>query len=418
MPEDRDKEKETKKTSSAARRRASSKKKQAERRKVVESGGGRSAKEDKPRKSRKPRPEPKKKAVRRRPADREPEERPKRSKRRPAAAPARRARRDRKPEPVEPIGELTEPKEPPEANLDLMGELYPVWEPGLPVGGGLCLLSVGLAVAALLTTSESVSALTVIGLLLLLVAISIGGVGVLARKIWGYVIGIGAAGLGTLAGLLWGMYAVVQPDLNPWLPLGFFLSNLLAVLALYQMRWGPGPMADERERYRSMKRHLTSFTTAHGELAHSAAFGAILATVIGGLLLVGANTARSEAPSLPANFSDGMSLDSLEEPPEEGTVVLARWGTEDYFFLGRVDQARGDDEFHVTYLDGDEAWVRLSDLRRDTVRTGASVHIHLQGHEGWLPATITQRSGSRVEADVGATERVWVPLAMVRVREL
>ena len=96
--------------------------------------------------------------------------------------------------------------------------------------------------------------------------------------------------------------------------------------------------------------------------------------------------------------------------------MLARWGNEDYFFLGRVEQRRENDEMHIVYLDGDRAWVRLDDLRRDTVRAGASVHIHVQGHDGWAPAVVTQRSGNRIEADVGS-QRVWVALGMVRVRE-
>jgi hypothetical protein len=118
-----------------------------------------------------------------------------------------------------------------------------------------------------------------------------------------------------------------------------------------------------------------------------------------------------------ARFADGMELERLDEAPDEGTVVLARWGSEVYFFLGRVTEQRGDDELHISYLDGDREWVNLSDLRRDTVRAGSIVHVHVQGHEGWLPAQVTQRTGDRVEVDLGS-RRVWVPLAMVRVREL
>jgi len=318
---------------------------------------------------------------------------------------------------TEAVGELIEPSEPPDANVDIMGELEPAWNLGLPVGGGLCLLSVGLAVASLLTSGGQASSFNVIGLVLLLMAIAGGGVGVLARKIWGYVLGIGASGLGTVVGLLWGMYAVVTPDLSPWLPLFFFLSNLLAVLTLYQMRWGPGLFADERDRIRAMRRKLSSYTTAQGELAHSAAVVAVLATLMGILLLLGANTTTAATTSLPPNFTDGMDLQTFESPPEEGSLVLARWGSDEYFFLGRVDQSRNNDEFHVTYLDGDEGWVRLADLRQDAVRANASVHIHVQGHERWLPALITQRANNRVEADIGP-QRVWVPLAMDRVREL
>jgi hypothetical protein len=69
------------------------------------------------------------------------------------------------------------------------------------------------------------------------------------------------------------------------------------------------------------------------------------------------------------------------------------------------------------YLDNDRAWVRLADLRRDTVRAGMSVHVHVQGSDGWLPAVVTQRSGNRIEAELTNNQRVWVPLGMIRVRE-
>jgi hypothetical protein len=417
MPEDRDQDKEAEDQDRSTRRRASSKKKQAERKKVIESGGA--TQDEKPAKAEPKRPSlVKKKAAPQKPAAKETEERPRRTRRRTAPAPvARRGRKERsRPEP-EAMGDLAELSTPPEAEVDLMAELSPIWELGLPIGGGLCLLSVGLAVASLLTSGSQVTGIVVVGLVLLLMAIAGGGVGVLARKVWGYILGIGASGLGTVTGLLWGMYAVVQPEVSPWLPLSFFLSNLLAVLALYQMRWGPGPIADDRERFRALKRNLNNYTTAQGELAHSAAIAAVLASLMGGLLLMGANTATSQDPTMPANFTDGMRLEQFEEPPTEGTIVLARWGNEDYFFLGRVDQSRNGDEYHITFLDGDEAWVRASDLRHDAVQANSSVHIHVQGHEGWLPAQITQRANNRVEADIGP-QRVWVPLAMVRVREL
>ncbi len=410
MPEERDQD--TKTSKGSRRRRASAKKKQAERKKVTEG-----AKLDKPSKTKERKSRPvRKKAERRKASTRSEEDRPKRTRKRGPQGGRRRPRKDRRQD-AEPIGELTEPEQPPRPELDLAGELEPAWELGVPVGGGLCLLSVGLAIAAMLTARPQGFSVAMVGLLLLLLAIAGGGVGVLARKVWGYILALGSTGLGTIAGLLWAVNSVVTPDLSPWLPLFFFVCNVAAVLFLYQMRWGPGFMADERDRYRAMKRNLASYTTAHGELAHAGAIAAVLASLMGGLLLMGAHTTTSSRPSMPANFADGMQLQEITEAPEEGSVVLARWGREDYFFLGRVDQRRGDDEYHITYLDGDEAWVRQSDLRQDGVRAGASVHIHVQGHEGWLPARITQRANNRVEADIGP-QRVWVPLAMVRVREL
>lgn len=411
MPDERDQES-TENSKSTRRRRASAKKKQAERKKVTEG-----AKLDKPSKAKERKSRPvRKKAERRATAPaRTEDEKPKRARRKGTQGGHRRPRKDRRD--AEPIGELIEPDQPPHPELDLTGELEPAWEPGVLFGGGLCLLAVGLAIAAMLTSRLEGFSVAMVGLLLLLLAIAGGGVGVLARKVWGYILALGATGLGTLAGLLWAVNSVVTPDLSPWLPLLFFICNIAAVMILYQMRWGPGIAADERERFRAMKRSLTSYTTAHGEFAHAGAIAAVLASLMGGLLLMGAHTTESSRPSMPSNFADGMQLVEVTEDLAEGSVVLARWGTEDYFFLGRVDQSRNDDEYHITYLDGDEAWVRRADLRQDAVRSGASVHIHVQGHEGWLPARITQRANNRVEADIGP-QRVWVPLAMVRVREL
>ena len=168
---------------------------------------------------------------------------------------------------------------------------------------------------------------------------------------------------------------------------------------LFHMRWGPGPMADERDRLRSLRLKTANHTTVSGEIALSGSIAAVLASVLCGLLLMGAATGTSSSSSAAARFVDGMDLETFSEPPDSGTTVLARWGNEDYFFIGRVDQTRNGDEIHVAYLDGDRAWVQLRDIRRDTVRAGASVHIHVQGHDGWLPAVVTQRSGNRVEAD-------------------
>jgi hypothetical protein len=415
MPEDREHESQETSDSRPARRRASDRKKQAERRKVVEAPAEEKAS---PPQERRERPAERKKPEQRRSAP-PVEERPRRARYESVESPPRRQRkdRDRRPE-HEPLGDLVEPKAPPEAEIDLAGELDPVWPIGLPIGGSLCLVSVAAAIAALLMARPQQFSWTVIGLLILLLAIAGGGIGVLARKVWGYILAMGASALGAVGGLIWTMYSVVTPELRPWLPLVFCLSNGAAIYFLHQMRWGPGLMTDERERFRAAKRILGAYTTDHGELAYAGAAAAILATLMGLLMIMGANTTSSRRADEPENFADGMALTAFTTAPEQGSIVLARWGNEDYFFLGRLDQSRGDDEFHVTYLDGDEAWVRMNDLRQDTVAAGASVHVHVQGHEGWLPARITQRANNRVEADVGGDQPVWVPLAMIRVREL
>jgi hypothetical protein len=272
------------------------------------------------------------------------------------------------------------------------------------------------AVVSLVLSAGDMSPVSIIGLALLLLSIAVGGIGVLARKTWGYILGLGASGLGIAAGLLWSLLAVVSNDMSPLWPLFFFICNILAAIALFQMRWGPGPLADERDRMRSLKLRTSNHTTVTGELAYSGSIAAVLASVLCGLLLMGATTS-SGRPASQAAFQDGVDLDALTGAPETGSVVLARWGNEDYFFLGRVEGARGDDEFHIVFLDGDQSWVRAADLRADTVRTGMSIHVHVQGQEGWLPGVVTQRSGNRVEVEVANNQRVWVQLAMVRVRE-
>lgn len=314
--------------------------------------------------------------------------------------------------------EIVEPSSPPEADIDLGAEIDPTWEPGIRAGGGLGLAAVAFAVGALMTAGSGVSTLSIVGLVLLLVAIAAGSIGVLQRMTRGYILALGSTGLGVVGGLLWSLYAVVSTDHSPLWPLLFFLCNLGAVISLFQMRWGPGPLADERDRLRSIKLKTANYTTVSGELALAGSFAAVLGSVLCGLLLMGAanDSGGGSSSSTAARFVEGMDLETLDSAPDTGSIVLARWGNEDFFFLGRVQEQRGDDEFHISYLDGDRAWVRLQDLRRDTLADGASVHVHVQGHDGWLPAVVTQRSGNRIEADVGE-QRVWVPLAMVRVRE-
>jgi hypothetical protein len=328
--------------------------------------------------------------------------------------PSKKRRRDRKDYVEAPI-EILEPDRPPEADIDLAGDLEPVWEPGVNVGGILAFLSVVFAAVALGFSAGELSLIAIIGLSLLLLAIAVGGIGVLARKVWGYILGLGATGLGVVAGLMWSLMAVVSNDMSPLWPLFFFICNILAAIALFQMRWGPGPLADERERLRSLKLRTANHTTVTGELAYSGSIAAVLASVLCGLLLMGATT--STARPAGQNFQDGVDLEALDGAPENGAVVLARWGNEDYFFLGRVQESRANDEFHVVFLDGDQSWVRLADLRRDTVQEGMSVHVHVQGQDGWLPAVVTQRVGDRVQVEVATGQQVQVPLGMVRVRE-
>ena len=319
--------------------------------------------------------------------------------------------------PSELEGALMEPDEPPRSTVALTGTLDPAWRLGRPIGGGLCLLSIAAAIAAMYSSSPPESTYTRFGMLLLLLAIAGGVGGVLARKLWGYILALGATGLGALVGVLWTVKAALTPELSPWLPGAFSVCCIASFSTLYRMRWGPRFLASGPERHRARQLSLSSYTTNHGELAYAGVVIAVLATVTGGLWLFDARPDGENGPSMPANFTDGMQLEGLTEPPSEGSLVLARWGSEDYFFIGRVDQLRGDDEVHVTFLDGDEAWLRQADLRQDAVREGASVHIHVQDHEGWLPARITERRNNRVEADIGP-QRVWVHLAMVRAREL
>ena len=401
----------------ARKSRTSDRKKRAEKRKTSDDA------EAKPRKTRRSserrrraerRPEGRRSSERqRRRSRRDVDEEPRRSRRRTAgpSAPKRRRKERLEPEHIE----IVEPERPPEPDIDLSADLEPTWEPGVLIGGGLGLAGVAFAFIALLTSGGQASIISIIGLVILLIAISSGNIGVLARKTWGYILALGATGLGVVAGLLWALYSVVGIDLNPLWPLFFFLCNLGSVILLFQMRWGPGPLADERDRLRSLKLRTSNHTTVTGEIALSGSIAAVLASVLCGLLLMGA-AASSSHPTGP-NFVDGAELQSLSEAPELGSIVLARWGNEDYFFLGRVEETRAGDEFHIVFLDNDQSWVRLTDLRSDTVRAGMSVHVHVQGSDGWLPAVVTQRSGNRIEAELTNNQRVWVPLGMVRVRE-
>lgn len=426
LPTEEELEAEARARKRARRRRAAERKKRAEKKKAVDDV------EAKPRRSRRSsesRRRPEKKSERRRSSEKKSESRrpserrrsrrdaddePRRSRRR-GAVPSSSKRRRRERQEADAVIEIVEPKRPPEAEIDLSGDLEPTWEPGVLIGGGLGLGGVAFAFISLLTSGGQASIISIIGLVILLIAISSGNIGVLARKTWGYILALGASGLGVVAGLLWSLYSVVGTDMSPLWPLFFFLCNLGAIICLFQMKWGPGPLADERDRMRSLKLRTSNHTTVSGELVLSGSIAAVLASVLCGLLLMGAAT-DSSGPTGP-NFIDGVELQAFTEAPELGTVVLARWGNEDYFFLGRVEQSRAGDEFHVVYLDNDRAWVRMADIRRDTIRAGMSVHVHVQGHDGWLPAVVTQRSGNRVEAELTNNQRVWVPLGMIRIRE-
>jgi hypothetical protein len=393
------------------RRRASSSKKRTEQKKAAQSSSPRNKKGARRRTERSGAP------ARRSRRTEATEEKSRPSRRRGGAVPRNRKRR-KEPREADTSWDLVEPKQPPEPEVDLSGEIEPVWERGIMVGGCFCLTAVACGVVALLMSGGAMSVLSVVGLMVVLVAIVLGGIGVFARKAWGYVVGLGATAVGTVAGLLWTLYCVVTPQLSPWAPFCFLVFNGTAVVSLFHMRWGPGPFADDRARFRALERRLRSYTTIHGELALSGSLAAVLATIVLGFMLMGSASSSGEpASNIAAQMQDGMELETLTSPPELNSLVLARWGNEEYFFLGRVEQQRTGEEFRISYLDGDQAWVKLRDLRRDAVNTGATVHVHIQGHEGWLPAIITQRSNNRVEADVGAAQRVWVPLSMVRIRE-
>jgi len=393
----------------AERRRIAARKKAAERKKTAERR--KSAGERGPAEGRRS-------EQRRRPAgaDRErPRRRDDREERRPPQGRGRKADatgKKREPEAIE----IREPETPPEPEVDLTAPLDPRWEHGLIAAGALMLLSVALALGSLLYSGGRMSTVPLLGMVLLLVALASGGFGVLARKNWGYVLGLGASGLGVAAATLWTLYGVVTPRVSFWFPLGWLACGVAAVYALFHMRWGPGPLADGRSRLRALKARTRAYTTMHGEFAYAGAIAALLGSLLALSMLLGATGGeRQQAPA--AQYADGMQLERLSEPPEDGTLVLARWGNEVYFFLGRADGRREGDEIHVSYLDGDQEWLRLDDLRRDTVRAGAVVHVHIQGQESWLPAQVTQRTGDRIEVDLGS-RRVWVPLSMVRVREL
>lgn len=137
-------------------------------------------------------------------------------------------------------------------------------------------------------------------------------------------------------------------------------------------------------------------------------------------LVEGERWSDRRAPVLPG-WSDGppsqVPLLPLDGPPEIGQIVLCRWRSSPYFFLGRVESQQ-DELYHIRHLDGDDNWVRIDDIRQDTVRAGSVIHVHVdsEGDGGWLPAEVVLREDERVRVLVGG-RMTWVTLGQIRVEE-
>jgi len=118
-----------------------------------------------------------------------------------------------------------------------------------------------------------------------------------------------------------------------------------------------------------------------------------------------------ESPTIP--------LKQYKKFPKIGTLLLARFGQGEYFFFGKVEEIdRKKNMVKIKYLDGDEEWKTIHELRYDTIKPGYRVEVRLESESSWLPGTILDRIDDlfTIRLDIDGKE-VKVKAVSIRVKE-
>jgi DNA repair protein Crb2 Tudor domain/Agenet domain len=119
----------------------------------------------------------------------------------------------------------------------------------------------------------------------------------------------------------------------------------------------------------------------------------------------------------------GKSPDKARRPRDDappgktrkvGDRVLASW-LDAYFYPGRVRQVQGA-SCEIAFDDGDVAWVDQANVRRPDIETGSQVFCRFHAGPAYLPGTVRQQNGEKIQVQYENGEKEWTTLSMVRVK--
>lgn len=120
------------------------------------------------------------------------------------------------------------------------------------------------------------------------------------------------------------------------------------------------------------------------------------------------------AGTVPVSAYPIRPIEPLTHHVTEGMRVLAPYGEGEFYFVGSVRALGPNGQVQVLFLDGDLGVVTTASLRQENIGPGTLVHARFGADQQWYPGQVQQRQGDRVyvafdDGDVG-----WVPLTNVR----
>jgi hypothetical protein len=96
-----------------------------------------------------------------------------------------------------------------------------------------------------------------------------------------------------------------------------------------------------------------------------------------------------------------------------GERVLASW-LDSYFYPGRIRQIQGS-SCEIAFDDGDVAWVHRANVRRPDIRQGSQVFCRFHAGPAYMPGTVRQQNGEKIQVEYETGEKEWTTISMVRV---
>lgn len=97
-----------------------------------------------------------------------------------------------------------------------------------------------------------------------------------------------------------------------------------------------------------------------------------------------------------------------------GDRVLASW-VDAYFYPGRVRQVQGN-ACEIAFDDGDVAWVHEANVRRPDIERGSQVFCRFHAGPAYLPGTVREQKGEKIQVQYENGEKEWTTISMVRVK--